>query len=94
MQPLKNELPRSDDVLFVFYDFETTQDTKFSENATQHIPILVCIQQFCSICEMQEDKETDLNVVVGDAIHSMTTRSAIYYIIFANLDLGAIESWP
>jgi hypothetical protein len=24
MQPLKNELPRSDNVLFVFYDFETT----------------------------------------------------------------------
>jgi len=42
-----------------FYDFETTQDTKFSENATQHIPILVCIQQFCSACEMQEDIETD-----------------------------------
>ena len=59
MQPLKNELPRSDDVLYVFYDFETTQDTKFSENASQHIPILVCIQQFCSICEMQEDIETD-----------------------------------
>jgi hypothetical protein len=29
MKPLKNEVPRSDDVLFVFYDFETTQDTKF-----------------------------------------------------------------
>jgi hypothetical protein len=26
MKPLKNEVPRSDDVLFVFYDFETTQD--------------------------------------------------------------------
>jgi len=58
MQPLKNELPRSDDVLYVFYDFETTKDTKFSENATQHIPILLCIQQCCSICEMQEDIET------------------------------------
>jgi len=30
MEPLKNELPRSDDVLFAFYDFETTQYTKFS----------------------------------------------------------------
>ena len=46
MQPLKNELPRSDDVLFVFYDFETTKDTKFSENATQHIPILVLFSSF------------------------------------------------
>ena len=24
-----------------------------------HIPISVCIQQFCSVCEMQEDIETD-----------------------------------
>jgi hypothetical protein len=38
IQPLKNELPRSDDVLFVFYDFETSQDTKFSDNATEHVP--------------------------------------------------------
>jgi hypothetical protein len=59
MQPLKNELPRSDNVLFVFYDFETTQDTKFSENATEHISNLVCVQQFCSVCEMQDDIERD-----------------------------------
>ena len=59
MQPLKKELPRSDDVLFVFYDFETTQDTKFSKNANEHIPILVRIQHFCSPCEMQEDIEID-----------------------------------
>jgi len=31
MQPLKNELPSADAVLFVFYDFETTQDTKINE---------------------------------------------------------------
>jgi hypothetical protein len=48
------EFPRSDNVLFMFYDFETTQDTKFSENAIEHIPILVCVQQFCSTCEMQD----------------------------------------
>jgi hypothetical protein len=59
MQPLKNELPRSDNVLFVFYDFETTQDTKFSENATEHVPNLVCVQQFCSVCEMQDDIDID-----------------------------------
>jgi hypothetical protein len=59
MQPLKNELPRSENVLFAFYDFEPTQDTKFSENATEHIPNLVCIQQFCSVCEMQEDIDTE-----------------------------------
>ena len=59
MQPIKNELRRSDNVLFVFYDFEITQDTKFSENANDHIPLLVCIQHFCSACEMQDDIEID-----------------------------------
>jgi len=54
MQPLKNELPSADDVLFVFYDFETTQDTKISETARVHVPILVCLQQFCTACEMQD----------------------------------------
>jgi hypothetical protein len=43
----------------VFYDFETTQDTKFSDNATEHVPILVCLQQFCTACEMQNDIDKD-----------------------------------
>jgi len=59
MKPLLNELPRSDNVLFVFYDFETTQDTKISDSATVHIPNLVCLQQFCSLCEMQPDTSVD-----------------------------------
>ena len=59
MQPLKNEVPSADNVLFVFYDFETTQDTKISETAKLHEPILVCLQQFCTACEMQDDYEQD-----------------------------------
>jgi hypothetical protein len=59
MKPLSNELPRSDNVLFVFYDFETTQDSKISDSATVHIPNLVCFQQFYSLCEMQPDTEAD-----------------------------------
>jgi len=59
MPPLENVLPCADKVLFVFYDFETTQDTKFSEDATEHVPILVCLQQFCSVCEKIEDIDTD-----------------------------------
>ena len=59
MKPLLNDLPRSDNVLFVFYDFETTQDTKISDSATVHIPNLVCLQQFCSLCEMQPDVDVD-----------------------------------
>ena len=59
MKPLINELPRSDDVLYVFYDFETTQDTNFSDSATVHAPNLVHIQQFCSLCETQVDMDED-----------------------------------
>ena len=52
MATLKNELPRTDNVLFVFYDFETTQYTKVTESATLLVPNLVCLQQFCTHCEM------------------------------------------
>jgi len=59
MKPLVNELPKSDNVLFVFYDFESTEDTKFLDSATEHIPNLFCLQQFCSRCEMQPDITVD-----------------------------------
>jgi DNA-directed RNA polymerase subunit M/transcription elongation factor TFIIS len=59
MAPLVNELPKSDNVLFVFYDFETTQETKISDSATLHVPNLVCLQEFCSFCEKQADIDTE-----------------------------------
>jgi hypothetical protein len=54
MQPLKNRLPRNDNVLFVFYDFETTQGTEVSDSAKLHVPNLVCLQRFCLKCEMAD----------------------------------------
>lgn len=39
-------LPVSDVILYVFYDFETTQNTEYSARATLHVPNLVCAQQF------------------------------------------------
>jgi len=59
MQPLKDEMPSADNVLFVFYDFETTQDTKISETAKLHVPMLVCLQQFSTACEMQDEDVRD-----------------------------------
>ena len=38
MQPLKNVLPLSDGVLYVFYDFENTQNIQYSETAKVHVP--------------------------------------------------------
>jgi hypothetical protein len=55
MQPLKNVLPSGDGILFVFYDFDTTQDTQYSDTAWLHIPNLVCIQQLCSRCESSDN---------------------------------------
>ena len=59
IQPLRNELPSSDGVQYVFYDFENTQNTRYSETAKEHVPNLVCIQQFCSRCEGIEDCERE-----------------------------------
>jgi len=45
MKPLKDVLPdTSDKVLCIFYDFETTQNTKNSDKATLYVPDLVCVQ--------------------------------------------------
>jgi len=55
MATFKKELPRSDNVLFVVYDFETTQDTKVSDSATLHFPNLVCFQKFCTQCGMSAE---------------------------------------
>jgi len=59
--PLKNELPRSDKVLFAFYDFKTTKDTQLTESTTVRIPNLVCIKHFCSLCE--KEPNIDVNCV-------------------------------
>jgi len=59
MKPLSNELPSGDNVLFVFYDFETTQDTRISDSATVHVSNFVCLQQFRSLCEMQPNIDVD-----------------------------------
>ena len=60
MRRLNDESPPSDGVLNVFYDFETTQNTRYSDGgATLHIPKLVCLQQFCLRCEDEEDAERD-----------------------------------
>ena len=51
MSPLSDRASRSDRVLFVFYDFETTQNTKCTDTSFEHVPNLVCVQHFCAVCE-------------------------------------------
>jgi hypothetical protein len=51
MRPLVNVPASIERVLYVFYDLETTQDTILSDRTNEHVPNLVCLQQFCSKCE-------------------------------------------
>jgi hypothetical protein len=76
----------------LLYDFETTQYTKFSENATEHITNLVCVQQFFQFVKCKMILKQTVNAVVGDAIHSSTTLSRIYYLISVNPGPGVIKS--
>jgi hypothetical protein len=92
MRPLVNTLPSSDDVLFVFYDFETRQDSKLTDSATVLVPNLVCLQQFCAKCETEPVINKDLHVAGSENIHSSKILWGTCYFIFANLDLGAIKS--
>jgi hypothetical protein len=44
--PLSDRAPHSDKVLFIFCDFETRQNKNCSETSFEHMPNLVCVQQF------------------------------------------------
>jgi hypothetical protein len=59
MEPLKNEPASCERVLYVFYDFETTEDTRINDKTSVHVPNLVCLQQFCSNCESIADIDQD-----------------------------------
>jgi hypothetical protein len=72
MKQLQNKPAPTDKVPYVFYDFETTQDTKYSETATVHVLNLVCVQQFCSKCESNDDIDEDCSEC-GRRKHSFGT---------------------
>jgi len=92
-ESLKNELSRCDDVQFVFCGFETTQDTKFSDKATEHLPILVYLQQFCTACETQDDMHMDC-ARCGRRLHSFFEDPVGDLLSYcANPDPGVKTSW-
>ena len=69
MSPLKNVLPADDKVLYVFHNFETTQNARYSDRDTLHVPNLVWMRQFCSRCEDMEDIARDC-IQCGKRSHS------------------------
>ena len=59
MRPLKDVYSANAlKVLYVFYDFETILNTRYSDKAKAHVPKLVCVQQICARCE---DVEGDVD---------------------------------
>jgi len=56
MRPLKDALlPAVDNVVYVFYDFETTQNTEYTDRVKLHVPNLVCVLRFFFRYEDVED---------------------------------------
>ena len=89
MQPLKNVLPSSDGILFVFYDFETTQKTRYSVTAKEHVPNLVCLQEFCSRCEAMKTASGSANAVESVNTCSGRIPWVTYSHTSANRDHGS-----
>ena len=52
-------IANANNVLYIIYDFETTQNKTYSDTAKEHVPNLVCVQQFCARCEEIEDCSID-----------------------------------
>jgi len=60
MRPLKGVLPaNANNVLNIFYDFVTTINKTYSDTGKEHVPNLVCVQQFCERCEEIDDCSID-----------------------------------
>ena len=80
MRPLRDVLPtNANNVLYVFYDFQTTQYRTNSDTAKEHVPNHICVQHFCASCELMGDVIIDcerygrrrhyfLNDPVGDLL--------------------------
>ena len=49
--------PAGGKVKYVFYNFETKQKTEYTDEEKLNVPILLCVQQFSSRCEDEEDED-------------------------------------
>ena len=59
MYPLRDKAPSGDRIVYVLYDFETTQNTECTETTFQHVSKLVYVQEFCVLCE--DEGDVDVN---------------------------------
>jgi len=74
MRPLRDVLPdASDKELYVFYDFETTQNTKYSNKATLHYLIFSAFSSSVRNAKMRKTVESACDAVRGST-RSVTIR--------------------
>ena len=59
MALLSDRSLRSEKVLILFYDFETTQNTRSTDTSFEQVPNIVCVQKFCAKCEEDADVNVD-----------------------------------
>ena len=56
MRQLKDVLPaNAGNVLYIFYDFQTSQNKTYYDIKKEHVPNLACEQMFCARCEEIDD---------------------------------------
>lgn len=94
MYPLSDKAACSEKVLFVFYDFETTQNTECTDTSFKHVPNLVCVQQFCTVCEDVDEVEMDCRRCGKKSAVSVWALSEISFPTFSTPVPGGTESWP
>jgi hypothetical protein len=76
---------------YMFYDFEATQDTKCTDTSYEHVPNLVCVQEFSAECEDEADMDVDCGRC-GKRKHSFCTDLlAISFPTLLNSGRGLIE---
>jgi len=57
IRPLKDVVQANgDNLLYMFYDFETTQNKTYSDTSKEYVPNIVCVKQFCVRCEEIDER--------------------------------------
>ena len=91
MRPLKDVLPITcDKVLSEFFYFETTQNMRFSDKPTLHVPDLAC-NSFVRGAKMRKTCKTACDAA-WVSTRTGTIRSGTCYYNYANRALGQIIS--
>ena len=89
MQPLENVLPSNDGILYVFYDFESTQNKQYSDRAKVYFPTWFAYNSSVRDTRVLKIANGIVNSVDFEKTRSGTIQWVTCYRISANRDLGS-----